>query len=125
MRENKTLWWKKPLKVEVTFRRKVLNKNECSVINSILVYNVEVILSMKLNAFNHRDKIRDLFDIVFIYSNYKSYLSSSIILMLRDAIEYKGLEQFDFLVRDRSDELIDNSVLLDGFLKMYYDLGLL
>lgn len=114
----------KPLKVEVSYRRKQLNTNEVIVLNNIVVYNIETILSMKLNAFNHRDKIRDLYDIVFIYTNYKSYINNNLLTMLRDAVEYKGLEQFDYLVKNQRDELIDNDTLATAFLAMYYDLGL-
>lgn len=114
----------KPLKVEVSYRRKQLNTNEVTIINNIVVYNIETILSMKLNAFNHRDKIRDLYDIVFIYTNYKSYINNNLLTMLRDAVEYKGLEQFDYLVKNQRDELIDNDTLATAFLAMYYDLGL-
>lgn len=114
----------KPLKVEVSYRRKQLNTNEVTVINNIVVYNIETILSMKLNAFNHRDKIRDLYDIVFIYTNYKNYINSNLLCMLRDAVEYKGLEQFDYLVKNQKDDLIDNDVLASAFLTMYYNLGL-
>ena len=114
----------KPLKVEVSYRRKQLNTNEVVVLNNIVVYNIETILSMKLNAFNHRDKIRDLYDIVFVYTNYKGYINNNLLTMLRDAVEYKGLEQFDYLVKNQRDELIDNDALATAFLTMYYNLGL-
>lgn len=82
----------KPLKVDVSYRRNTVSQSELCIINGINVYSIESILSMKLNAFNHRDKIRDLYDITFIYLNYKSILSSTILFMLRDAVAYKGLE---------------------------------
>ena len=44
--------------------------------------------------------------------------------MLRDAVGFKGLEHFDYLVRTQSDALIDNSKLATDFLTMYYALGL-
>lgn len=114
----------KPLKIEVSYRKKRLFPNEVAVINGIKVYNINSILSMKLNAFNGRDKIRDLYDIVFIYSRYRNYIDSSLLFQLRDAIAFKGVQQFDFLIKDQTDEFIDNDKLLDGFLSMYYDLGL-
>ena len=115
---------KKPLKIEVSYRKKIIDNSEYCNINGIVVYRVSVILSMKLNAFNNRDKIRDLYDIVFIYNNYKSLLDSHTVVMLREAVAYKGLEQFDYLIKDQTDELIDNSKLAESFLYMYYDLGL-
>lgn len=114
----------KPLKVEVSYRRTSISEKEYDFINNVFVYNISSILSMKLNAFNHRDKIRDLYDITFIYIRYKDELNSGLLFMLRDAVAYKGLEQFDYLIRTQSDELIDNDKLAEEFLSMYYDLGL-
>lgn len=114
----------KPLKVEVSYRRKTVEDYEYTCINNILVYNIENLMIMKINAFSHRDKIRDLFDIVYIFSNYKSSLSTITINALRDAVAFKGLEQFDYLIKDQEDPFIDNDILMEGFLGMYYDLGL-
>ena len=51
----------KPLKVEISYRIKEINfACETSIINGILVYNIQNILLMKLNAYSGRDKIRDL-----------------------------------------------------------------
>ena len=36
----------------------------------------------------------------------------------------KEVEQFDFLIKDQTDGLIDNDKLLSMFLTVYYDLGL-
>lgn len=79
---------------------------------------------MKLNAFNNRDKLRDLYDIVFIYRKYLSSLNSMLVYQLKDAVSLKGVEQFDYLITSQSDELIDNDKLAIDFLSMYYDLGL-
>ena len=114
----------KPLKIEVSFRKKVIDSSETCIINGILVYNIQGILSMKIGAFSGRDKIRDLYDIVFIYINYKSYIPQYLLFTLRDAIAFKGLEQFDYLIKNQSDPLINNDELANGFLTMYFDLGL-
>lgn len=114
----------KPLKIEVSYRKKSINSSEFCIINGITVYTITNIMLMKISAFQGRDKIRDLFDVVFIYLNYKNYLTSEILCLLRNAVEYKGLEQFDYLIKGQSDPLIDNDTLADGFLTMYYDLGL-
>ena len=59
----------------------------------------------------------------FIYLNYKNYISDSI-FSLRDVVAFRGIEQFDFLMRDQNDGLIDIDKLQTMFLTMYYDLGL-
>jgi predicted nucleotidyltransferase component of viral defense system len=115
---------KKPLKVEVSYRKRTINPNECCIINGILVYNIESIFVLKIGALSGRDKIRDLYDVTFIYTNYKNNLSMQSIALLRSIIQFKGLEQFDFLIKDQSDELIDNNELAESFLNMYFDLGL-
>lgn len=114
----------KPLKIEVSYRRRSISSNDFCIISGISVYSIENIMSMKIGAFQGRDKIRDLFDIVFVYLNYKSCLSNEVISLLTNAVAFKGVEQFDYLISNQSDPLIDNNVLLDGFLTMYYDLGL-
>lgn len=80
---------------------------------------------MKLNAFNHRDKIRDLYDIIFIYQNYKKILPAILIEQLRDAFAHKGIEQFDFLIKYQQDELINTDELANNFLNTFNELGLL
>jgi predicted nucleotidyltransferase component of viral defense system len=114
----------KPLKVEVSYRKKTIDINDCCILNGILVYNIDAIMFMKLNAFNSRDKIRDLYDVTFIYLNYKQNLSHQSIMSLRNSLEYRGIEQFDYLVNNQSDNLINNNELSENFLTMYYDLGL-
>ena len=80
---------------------------------------------MKASAYSGRDKIRDLYDICFICNNYWNELSEDVKSFIRIAIEYKGLEQFEYIIKDQKDELIDNKKLEDDFLKMYDKLGIL
>lgn len=115
---------KKPLKVEVSYRKSSISEDEVCYINKILTYKIEYLFLMKLNAFNNRDKLRDLYDIVFIYRKYLSSLNSMLVYQLKDAVSHKGVEQFDYLITSQSDELIDNDKLAIDFLSMYYDLGL-
>lgn len=114
----------KPLKVEVSYRGKVYPQYNICSIKGILVYNIESLMCLKINAFSGRDKLRDLYDIVFIYLNYKKSLSSGTIFSLKNAICYKGVDYVDYLLKTQKDDLIDSNVLADCFMKMYYDLGL-
>lgn len=115
----------KPLKIEVSYRNGVIDTNRVMLINNITVYNIQTIFSMKLNAFNRRDKLRDLYDVCFIYKYYKNYLSNEQLYMLKDSFSFKGLEQFDFLIKDQQDDLIDNDKLAMDFLGVFNDFGLL
>jgi hypothetical protein len=44
---------------------------------------------------------------------------------MRSAVEYKGLEHFDYIIKDQHDDLIDNEKLSEDFLEMYDRLGLM
>ena len=113
------------LKVEVSYRNRERQPDRYKVINDINVYDIEALLSMKLNAYANRDKIRDLYDVTFIYNHYANILNQDILYLLSDTLAYKGLEQFDYLIATQSDELINNDKLSDDFLTMWTTLGLL
>lgn len=115
----------KPLKVEVSLRRKNIPETEITNINGIEVYTINTMSLLKSNAYMGRDKIRDLYDVTFIINNYFDKLESSSQFVLRNALEYKGLEQFDYIVSNQSDELIDNDKLAEDFLKAYEKVGLI
>lgn len=115
----------KPLKIEVSLRKRDIKADEINVINGIAVYNIDTLCMMKTNAYVHRDKIRDLYDIAFIYNNYENELSPMVVSNLQNALEYKGIEQFDYVINNQNDELIDNQKLADDFLTMFENLGLL
>ena len=115
----------KPLKVEASFRRREIPENETDRVNGILVYRIEPLCVMKINAYAGRDKIRDLYDVTFICNRYFDNLSSQTVALLRGAVEYKGIEQFDFIIKDQDDDLIDSEKLAVDFLNMHDRLGLL
>ncbi len=56
----------KPLKIEISYRRKNIPDQEVTNINNIAVYTLDNIATMKANEYASRDKIRDLYDIVFL-----------------------------------------------------------
>lgn len=115
----------RPLKIEASYRRKEISADETDKINGIQVYRIEQLCIMKIYAYTNRDKIRDLYDVTFIFSNYHDCLSSQTLALLRGAVEYKGVEQFDYVIQNQQDELIDSNKLSEDFLNMYDGLGLL
>ena len=80
---------------------------------------------MKINAYNRENNIQDLYDIVFIMKNYKDSISDILIEQLKNSFEYKGLEQFDYLIKTQDDTLIDKDKLAENLLELYDDLGLI
>lgn len=115
----------KPLKIEVSYRNQRLSDGDVKNINGIVVYSIDKLAQMKSNAYNARDKIRDLFDLAFIVNNYYSQLSAVTLNIISDALQYKGLEQVDYMIATQSDELINNDELINSFLEMHDKLGLL
>ena len=115
----------KPLKVEVSYRRKEINSSEYTKKNGIQVYNINRLAQMKALAYSSRDKIRDLYDLSFICEKYFEELTEQTILNIKDALDYKGLEQFDYIVKTQNDPLINSDKLLTSFLEMYEKIGLL
>jgi predicted nucleotidyltransferase component of viral defense system len=114
-----------PLKIEASYRRAEIPAEETEAINGIRVYNIESLCVMKTNAYAGRDKIRDLYDVTFICNNYFDRLSPQAAALLRSALEHKGIAQFDYVVRNQPDDLIDSDKLAADFLAMHDRLGLL
>lgn len=94
-------------------------------IDGITTDNLEEICIMKTYAYNARDKLRDLYDITFLGNHYWDELSDVAKHAIKRCLEYKGIEQFDYLISQQSDELIDNDKLAADFLMLYDRLGLL
>lgn len=115
----------KPLKIEVSYRKRFISPDDYTQINNVTVYKIDEICRMKTHAYSSRDRIRDLYDLSFICNRYWEQLSDGTIKSVQDCVSYKGLEQFDYLIATQSDPLIDNDKLAIDFLNMYDKLGLL
>ena len=115
----------RPLKIEVSFRKETIDESEFDKICGIRVYNINSLCIMKANAYSSRDRIRDLYDITFICNNYWEQLNDAVKALVRETILHKGIVQFDYLVKNQPDELVNTDKLADSFLKMYDRLGLL
>jgi len=115
----------KPLKIEVSLRRKDIPENETTIINGILAYRLEPLCIMKAGALSSRDRVRDLYDTAFICLNHYDSLSPQAQFIIRNAVEHKGFEYYDYVIRQDNDELIDNEKLSNNFLDMYDKLGLI
>ena len=108
-----------PLNIETSYRLSSQQySNDVTKINGITTYSIAALLEMKLNAYENRDKIRDLYDITFIVSNYFNMLDSRDIRRLSNALSMKGLEHFDYLITTQSDDLINSNILVDRYLEI-------
>lgn len=115
----------KPLKVEISYRKRIIAQEDYCIKNGIAVYNIDQIAIMKENAFSQRDKLRDLYDIVFICKNYKNQLPKPVINMIQNGFEHKGLEYFDYITQTQQDDLIDTDKLANDLLDVFDDFGLI
>jgi predicted nucleotidyltransferase component of viral defense system len=116
----------KPLKIEVSYRSKWSDaKPFVTGINGISTYEINTQLRLKLGAFMGRDKIRDLYDIVFIGLTYGHSLNQTSLFDLKNALATRGLEHFDYVVKNQSDELINPQQLENNLLQLWSNLGLL
>ncbi len=113
-----------PLKVEISYRQKVIDKEEYSLIKGINIYDIETISIMKSNAYKGRDKLRDLYDLCFICKHYWDDLNKFVKRGIKDSVGFKGIEQFDYLIQYSEDSLIDKEKLSNDFLVMMDKLNL-
>ncbi|MCL2137401.1 MAG: nucleotidyl transferase AbiEii/AbiGii toxin family protein [Coriobacteriia bacterium] len=114
-----------PLKIEVSYRRQTINPSDAVIIAGYKVYTLDVLTQMKASAYLSRDRIRDLFDLVFVCEKYFDQLTEQTKSVLVNAFEYKDLSQFDYLIRTQDDPLIDKDLLAIRFLNTLTKLGLL
>ena len=105
----------KPLKVETSYRRLKIDTGEFTVKKGICVYTIEVLAMMKLNAYLNRDKLRDLFDTIFIVNNYWDSLTLTAQMSFQNAFSEKGFEYFELVTQQQKDDLIDEGALTENF----------
>lgn len=115
----------RPLKIEISYRNRRFDPLEYTKINGITVYNIEKLAILKEQAYMGRDKIRDLYDVVFISKNYWDRLSFPVQTMIKSGFEQKGMEQFDYLTETQNDDLIDNDKLADDIVDLFDELGII
>lgn len=114
----------KSLKVEISYRKKSLDNCFRNNINGIEVYDIDTLSFMKAAAYAGRDRIRDMYDIVFICNNYLNELSDNAKTALQEVLINKGIEQYDYLIREDQDPIIDKDKLLEDFLRAWDKIGL-
>lgn len=113
------------LKVEVSYRKNTLADQSVRKIKGIVVYDINQMAMLKCNAYLGRDRIRDLYDLCFIFKNYEDDLSLAVKNQLTEAFGTKGIEQIEYLLETQPDELIDKNRLFDDFFEINEKLGLI
>lgn len=113
------------LKVEVSYRKNTLADQSVRKIKGIVVYDINQMAMLKCNAYLGRDRIRDLYDLCFIFNNFEADLSLAVKNQLTEAFGTKGIEQIEYLLETQPDELIDKNRLFDDFFEINEKLGLI
>lgn len=113
------------MKIETSYRNKIIdNKVQCC-INGILTYNIDYLCKLKILEFLGRNKIRDLYDLVFIGNNYAEDLTNNTKQLLQSAFFEKGFDYIDYLVKTQNDDLIDERKIYNDYLNLYDNLNLI
>lgn len=96
-------------------------KSKCSdssvLEDDIRTYPIDMLAQMKIAAFMSRNRIRDLYDVLFITNNYWEELSQPIHRLYGTGFSEKGIEQFDLMCATQDNDLIDKDSLAESFLK--------
>lgn len=113
------------LKIETSYRSQngELLRSLSVPCNNILVYNINELFKLKLNAFFGRDKIRDIYDVLYTYKLYKNVLYVEARSDLFRALSTKSLDAILETIAQQSDPLIDATQLEDLYLSTCVDLG--
>ena len=94
--------------------------------NGIRVYNIDRLAQMKCAAYSNRDRVRDLVDLCFIYQRYKDQLSDVTKQTMKTTLEYKGLDQVEYLLATQHEDVpYDDDKVIDLFLNTCDGLGLI
>ena len=116
----------KPLKVEVSYRVNLaLARDNIVTVNNITVYSPLHLLQLKLTAFCSRDKIRDLYDVLFLLKQYWGIIPDSLKAQVINAYSYKGIDYVDYLIKTQSDELILSNKLYSDYIDVLSMLGMM
>ncbi|MCI1890841.1 MAG: nucleotidyl transferase AbiEii/AbiGii toxin family protein [Schleiferilactobacillus harbinensis] len=115
------------LGIETVYRRKYTDPTTINKINGISVYNLDALAIMKNNACQSRNRIRDLYDLIFILTHHWDDVSKHTKATIADAFSYHGLERLDYDVKTQQDVLIPEELvdqMTNNFPGIYDRLGL-
>jgi predicted nucleotidyltransferase component of viral defense system len=113
------------LKIETSLRNKNIDTKMIRHFGKYKVYDINVLASQKIDAYRNRDKIRDLYDVCFIVIHHLDKLLPEIQDELNYAISQKGIQQYDYVIKEQNDEFIDKDKLQDMVLQTFEKLKLL
>lgn len=116
----------KPLKIEVSYRLSLnLVRDSICAVNNIIVYSPLHLLQLKLTAFSQRDKVRDLYVVLFLIKQNCGIIPDSLKAQVINAFSYKGIDYVDYLIKTQSDELVLSNRLYSDYVDVLGMLGMM
>jgi hypothetical protein len=118
------------LKIETSTRSPSIAPDLYSKKDDVLVYHLDHLANQKMHAFSERDKLRDLYDILFIALNHWSNLSPATQQLYLDTLKVDGYAKYDHLIKNQvadgqpKDALIELSKLEDNLLAAFEQLDI-
>ena len=109
----------RPLKIETSFREQYINPDNIVKVNGIQTYELSVLTEKKVKAFDQRDKLRDLYDLIFICKEKWNDIDDRAKENIKDSFSHKGIEYFETIVEVQKDEFIDSKKLEEDFIDIW------
>lgn len=111
---------KRRLKIETSYRKKEIDKNDYSIIDDMQIYNIDFLLDNKVLASHDgespRTTARDLYDINFIVQNHKEILSPNFMSRLKEFISDEDALYERFEDAYNEDLLVNSKIELDDLI---------
>ena len=111
---------KRRLKIETSYRKKDINKEDYNLIEAMQIYNIDFLLDNKLKAAHDGDTprttARDLYDIHFIVHNFKNILTPDFMNRLKEFVSDEDalFERFEDAYNE--DLLVNTKIELDALI---------
>ena len=111
---------KRRLKIETSYRKKDISKEDYSLIDTMQIYNIDFLLDNKLKAAHDGDAprttARDLYDIQFIVNSFENILTSDFMGRLKEFVSDEDalFERFEDAYNE--DLLVNTKIELDALI---------
>lgn len=101
------------LKIETSTRSKSINPALFSKQREVLVYDIDPLANLKKQAFSGRDRIRDLYDVLFIVINHWDNLSLTTQNLYLETLKSDGYTKYDHLIKNEVSDGVPKDILID------------
>jgi len=111
---------KRRLKIETSYRKQEISKDDYVLIDNMQIYNIDFLLDNKLKAAHDGDTprttARDLYDINFIVNNFSDILTPDFIVRLKEFVSDEDalFERFEDAYNE--DLLVNSKIELDALI---------